>query len=62
MMKEKMKTVKGSQLKKFDGDDSYSIFNVDDFVKFNDTIYKVIGVNNSFHVKLQNIENSRYFR
>ncbi len=54
----KNEEVKGSQIKKFDGDDSYSMFNVDDFVKFNDKIYKVIGVNNSFHVKLQNIDTS----
>jgi hypothetical protein len=56
--KGKNETVKSSQLKKYEGDDSYSMFDVDDFVKLNDTIYKVIHVNNSFHVKLQNMETS----
>lgn len=50
--------VKSSQIKKYDGDDTYSMFDVNDFVKLNDTIYKVIEVNNPFHVKLQNMNNS----
>lgn len=54
----KNEQVKSSQIKKFDGDDSYSIYDVNDFVKLNDSIYKVIEVNNPFHVKLQNIDNT----
>lgn len=50
--------VKSSQIKKYEGDDSYSLLDVNDYVKFKDDIYKVIQVNNPFHVKIQNINTS----
>lgn len=51
-------TVKSTQLKKYEGDDSYSLLDINDFVKFKDEIYKVIQVNNTFHVKIQNVNTS----
>ena len=50
--------VKSSSIKKYEGDDSYSLFDIDDYVKFKDDLYKVIQVNNPFHVKIQHMKNS----
>lgn len=54
----KNEIVKSTQLKKYDGDDSYSMVDLNDFVKLNDTIYKVINVNNPFQVNIQDVNTS----